>query len=63
MRQVCCFGKRSGLRLDVKESRFLSERKGKVIPCRGAEDGWEQAVESLHKGGIVLQWKVFIRGA
>ena len=42
---------------------FLSERIGKVILCRGAEDRWEQAVESLHKGGIVLQWKVFIRGA
>ena len=45
---VCCFGKRNVLRLDVKESRegFCRRGKGKVIPCRGSEDGKGTGINS-----------------
>ena len=33
--QVYCFGKQNAFRV---QSGFLSERKGKAIPCTGAED-------------------------
>ena len=38
--QVYNLGKRTVFRLDLNESRggFLSERKGKVIPCRWTEN-------------------------
>ena len=38
--QVYNLGKRNVFRLDLNESRggFLSERKGKVIPCRWTEN-------------------------
>ena len=38
--QVYCLGKKKKLRLDLSESREVSsERKVKVIPCGGTEDG------------------------
>ena len=38
--QVYSFGKRNVLRLHLNESRegFLSERKGKAVPCRWTEN-------------------------
>ena len=38
---VYCFGQRNVFRLDLQDSRegFFSEREGKDIPRRGAEDG------------------------
>ena len=37
--QVYCFGKRDAeVRFEGVQRGFLSERKGKFIPCRGAED-------------------------
>ena len=46
------FGKRHVLTLDLKECRedFLSEGKGKVIACRGAEDGKGAATVKVRYG-------------
>ena len=39
VRQICCLGQKKCLEVKSEEvqGRLLSERKGKVIPCRGAE--------------------------
>ena len=49
--QVYSLGKRNCVRLHLNESReFLSERKGKVIPCRWTEEAREPTAESLVRG-------------
>ena len=42
------------------QREFLSERKGKGIPCRGPEDGKDSGTES-GKSGMILRCRGFFR--
>ena len=56
--QVHCFGRRNNaLRFDLKgvQRGFLSKWKGKVIPCRGAEDRKGAGTNLLEGKGKVIQ--------
>ena len=50
--QVYSFGKRNVLRLHLNESRegFLSERKGKAVPCRWTENNKGAGTNSGESG-------------